>query len=505
MNQRLLDLAFLGAYAACSVLAGRTRAGTQALRGGLSHPWCSLAFLIFALPAVGCVGVGEVSQLPSVSETETDRALATIAALNDDLAAIITVNPQARARAAQLAGSDPVGLLHAVPVVVKDNIATADMATSAGSLALEGVFAVRDAEVVRRLRNAGAVIVGKSNMSEWANFRGRRSVSGWSAVGGQTRNPYDFTQSPCGSSSGSAVAVASGMVSMALGTETNGSIVCPAAMNGIVGLKPTVGRVPAEGVVPLAPSQDSVGPMGATVADVARLFAVLVDEGPNEELVDLRGLRVGLPRNLMGYDPAVDERFATVVDMLNAEGIDSREIEIPEFDPEAGLDILFYEFRETLPAYLAEYQPAASVKDLSDVVAVNRANADRELDRFGQELLLEALAREGRDGPRYRAAMEEKGDFIRAMTEAFEPFDILLAPATSRPWPVEQGDAYLGSASGSAAVAGFPVLSLPMGLVDDMPAGLAILGAPNSEWRLLAIARVLESLLPPTPKPTHCL
>ncbi|MBP7705282.1 MAG: amidase [Caulobacter sp.] len=448
-----------------------------------------------------------------------------IARIDPQLGAVIAVNPDARAQAAasdrRWTGAGKLGPLDGVPILVKDNIETLDpMPTTAGSLALAGNLAGRDAPVIARLRAAGVVILGKTNLSEWANIRSDDSLSGWSAVGGQTRNPYGEGRSPCGSSSGSGAAVAAGLAWGAIGTETDGSITCPAAVNGLVGLKPTVGLVSRAGIVPISATQDTAGPMTADVRSAALLLNAMAGSDPGDpatadadarrtdyaEALDhdaLRGARIGVMRYAAGFHPGTDKAFEAALGVLKARG--ATLVEIPEFPKrdEIGrneLVVLMTELKAGLNAYLASTDPAkVKTRTLAEVIAFNRAHADREMALFGQELFERAEATRGLDDPAY---LKAKADAYRLAGP--EGIDALLAtyqvsalvgPTLAPAWLIDPvlKDRYVGGDAGhAAAVAGYPHLTVPMGLVQGLPVGLSFVGPKWSDARLLAYGYAYE-------------
>jgi len=411
------------------------------------------------------------------------------------------------------------GPLHGVPVLVKDNIDTeGPLGTTAGSLALAGRFPASDATLVAQLRRAGALVLGKTNLSEWANFRGRPSASGWSAVGGQCRNPHGLDRTPGGSSSGSGAAVAAGLAPLAVGTETDGSILCPAAVNGIVGLKPTVGLVSRSGIVPISPSQDTAGPMGRTVEDVALLLEALAAEepdfadlatsrrpahGPGGYLAATRrsaeGLRVGVASGpgFSDYHPPTDAAAAVAVEALRAAGVEVvDDVACQGADDEDELLVLCTEFRWALADYLSRRSEAPGALD--DVIAFNEATAAERLDLFGQDLLVRSAASPGLDDAGYLAARQRNWDRTRrdgidALLER-HGVDALVAPAMGPPWLVDYvaGDSSAGAAWGQAAVAGYPSITVPVGLLHGLPVGLALWGRAWSETTLLTLAAALE-------------
>jgi amidase len=454
----------------------------------------------------------------------TAAYIARIQAIDRDgprINSIIELNPEALEIASALdrerKADGARGPLHGVPVVLKDNIATGDgMATSAGSLALDGVSATRDAHLVERLRDAGAVILAKTNLSEWANMRSPRSTSGWSARGGLTRNPYALDRNTSGSSSGSAAAIAANLAAVSVGTETDGSIVSPASINGLVGLKPTVGLVSRDGVIPISPTQDTPGPMTRSVSDAALLLAAIAGPDPRDRATDgaqpadyaraldprrLRGARLGVVRAQFGSHPGVDEVIEAALATLRAGGavlIDPVELEVGEGAQEAELEVLLCELKASLPAWLAEFAPHAPISTLADVIAWNERHAAREMPWFGQELLEQAQSRGDLSEPAYlqalttsgRAAREEGID--RALAE--HGLDALVAPTGGPAWlsDLVNGDHYGGSFSTPAAIAGYPHLTVPAGLVHGLPVGLSFAGPRWSEPLLLGLGYAYE-------------
>lgn len=438
------------------------------------------------------------------------------------LNAIISLNPRARADAAALdaerAAGRVRGPLHGIPVLLKDNIDATPMATTAGSLALAELRPAHDAFLVARLREAGVVVLGKANLSEWANFRSSRSLSGWSSIGGQTRNPYALDRSPCGSSSGTAVAVAANMTAVGIGTETDGSILCPAAVNGVVGLKPTVGLVSRNGIVPIAPSQDTAGPMARSVEDAAILLAAIAGRDPADPATadnsvlasfdyaqqlrgaSLRGVRIGLLRDRLSISPeaaTATERAVAAMRDAGAVVVDAR---IPTQDQwrDDEREVLLSEFKPALEQYLRQRQ--APVQSLRALIDYNRAHASQVMPLFGQDLFEQADARTGLASPDYisartRARRLAGPEGIDAALEA-QQLDVLVAPTTGLAWRVDpaQGDRFPGSGYGAAAVAGYPALTVPMGHSDGLPLGLTFIGPAWSEARLLRIGHAYEQL-----------
>lgn len=455
----------------------------------------------------------------------TQWSLDRIAAVDDAgpmLNAVIATNPDALAiadeRDAEREAGKVRGPLHGIPVLVKDNVDTGDrMATTAGSLALAGAPAPRDAEIVRRLRDAGAVILGKANLSEWANIRSTRSSSGWSAVGGQTRNPHVLDRSPCGSSSGSGAAVAAGFTVAAIGTETDGSIVCPAAANGIVGFKPTVGLVSRQGIVPIAHSQDTAGPMTRTVADAAIVLDAIAGadaadpataKAPDRhggfqaalEGASLEGRRFGIVRN-HGGGPAGEPVLDLAVATLKAQGAEVVDPVVLRPSAEYGDDelaVLLFELKADLAAYLMQ-RGTHPQKTLADVIAFNQREAKTELRWFGQELFLEAEKKGGLDSREYRDKVARiqrlAGPQGIDAALAANRLDALVAVTCSPAWSIDlvMGDNGGVSCSTSpAAVAGYPSVSVPAGFVHGLPVGVSFFAGAWQDAELLRIAHAFE-------------
>lgn len=446
------------------------------------------------------------------------------------LNSIIALNPLARKEAAQRdderAAGRLRGPLHGIPILLKDNIDATPMATTAGSLALSGFRPADDAFLVQRLRDAGAVILGKANLSEWANFRSTGSSSGWSSAGGQTRNPYALDRSPCGSSSGTAVAVAANLAVAGIGTETDGSILCPAAVNGLVGLKPTVGLVSRSGIVPISPSQDTAGPMARSVEDVALLLAAMTGRDPSDPstadsrvlatfdyaarlpAADLRGVRIGLLKDKLAISPEAEAATREAMEALRQAGAVVIETSIPtegQWSDDEG-EVLLTEFRPALERYLQ--QRNAPVRTLDELIEYNRQHADKVMPVFGQEVFEQAATRGDLASPDYIAARMRARrlagpEGIDAALRA-DKLDVLIAPTTGVAWKIDHanGDVFPGASYGAAAVAGYPSLTVPMGHANGLPLGLAFIGPAWSEARLLEIGHAYERLTrarrPPT-------
>ncbi len=416
----------------------------------------------------------------------------------------------------------PRGPLHGIPILLKDNIATADhMETTAGSLALLASRVPRDAFVAQQLRKAGAVLLGKTNMSEWANFRSTASSSGWSGRGGQALNPYVLDRSPCGSSSGSATATAANLTAAAVGTETDGSILCPASINGIVGIKPTVGLTSRAGVIPIAHSQDTIGPFGRTVADAATLLGSMTGVDPRDlvtatsagkfysdygQFLDadgLRGARIGIARKgYFGYSSRVDaiaEAAIKRMKELGAEIIDPADIPTAEqiAASKSEQTVLLFEFKADLNRYLAELA-SSPVRTLADIIAFNNEHAGEELQYFGQELLLQAEATTSLDDSTYLQALDEnhrlsRQEGIDAVMDRYH-LDALVMPSSAPAWCIDlvNGDHHLGGSSQPAALAGYPAISVPAGFVFGLPVGITFMGRAFSEPTLLKLAYAYE-------------
>ncbi|HYU09831.1 MAG TPA: amidase [Gemmatimonadales bacterium] len=444
--------------------------------------------------------------------------LARIAELDPQLHAVLETNPDALVIADRLDAERKAGrvrgAMHGIPVLVKDNIATGDhMMTTAGSLALTGVTPPRDAPLIARLRAAGAVILGKTNLSEWANIRSNQSSSGWSARGGQCANPYALDRNPCGSSSGTGAAIAANFAAVGIGTETDGSIVCPSGACSLVGVKPTLGLLEGAGIIPIAHSQDTAGPMARTVADASVLLGALAarDYSASLDPAGLRGARIGVARKkFFGYSPEADALVEAAIDVLRRQGaviVDPADIpHIGEYD-DSELLVLLYELKADLAAYLAAWAPGASVKSLADVIAFNEANKSREMPYFGQELFIQAQAKGPLTDPAYRDALAKDQRLSRTegldVAFAQNTLDAIVAPTGSPPWPTDlvNGDHFLGASSTSAAVAGYPSVAVPVGYAFGLPVGMSFIGRANDEATLLKLAYAYEQAAKPRVPP----
>jgi len=462
-------------------------------------------------------------QVVGPAQDATRQSLKNISLWNEELRAVIAISPGVLEQAALLDSERSQGHvrspLHGVPVLLKDNIESRELPTTAGSLALADNLTNRDAFLTGQLRDSGLLIIGKSNLSEWANFRSERSSSGWSGVGGQARNPHNPLRSPCGSSSGSAVAVAAGMVPLAVGTETNGSIICPAAVNGIVGIKPTVGLVSRGGIVPIAHSQDTAGPMAANVTDAAHLLNALAapdsldpaapagtvyfqrDYSTALRINGLRGKRVGVVRSLAGFHEGVDQQFdLALADLAEAGAEIIDDLAFPEYPEKFGAaayDVLLYEFKHDINQYLAGLPGAAGKLTLEKLIEFNRQNAATEMKWFQQEVFLKAQEKAGLDSEEYHEALELVQSFSRAGIDDLlqeHDLDVLVSPSNTPAWSIDRivGDHYLGGSSSFPARAGYPHITVPMGFVHGLPVGLSFYGAAFSELGLIEAAFAYE-------------
>ena len=450
--------------------------------------------------------------------------------------AVIELNPDAVQIAEELDRERVAGRvrgpLHGVPVMIKDNIDTADkMSTSAGSLALAESHAALDSGVAAALRSAGAVILAKTNLSEWANFRSSRSTSGWSGRGGQTRNPYALDRNPCGSSSGSGAAVSANLCAAAIGTETNGSIMCPSTINGIVGIKPTVGLVSRSGIIPISHTQDTAGPMARTLTDAAILLGALTGVDPRDEATrasegrsftdytqfldpnGLRGARIGVARSHWHRNPQVAQRAENAIAAMKAAGAEIIDpADLPGRDQFGGatFDVLLYEFKDGLNRYLAS--SSAPVKTLAALIEFNEKNAEREMPYFGQETLLQAQEKGPLTDKAYQAALatclrlSRQEGIDKVMDE--HKLDALVAPTGGPAWftDLANGDHSSGGSSTPAAVSGYPNITVPMGFVFGLPVGISFFGRAWSEPTLIKIAYAFEQMTkhrkPPQFRPT---
>jgi amidase len=458
-------------------------------------------------------------------EELTQAYLNRIAAIDDAgpmLNSVIIVNPDALAIAAELdaelAAGNSRGPMHGIPVILKDNIDTHDkMPTTAGSRALANSFPLQDSHLAKQLRQAGAIILGKANLSEWANFRGEMSSSGWSGVGGQTKNPYVLTRNPCGSSAGSGASVSANLTVLAVGTETNGSIVCPSHANGVVGIKPTVGLISRSGVIPISFTQDTPGPMARTVRDAAIGLAAMIGIDPadsktlaseNKTYDDytqflnadgLKGKRIGIYTQPLGNNFKVDSVFAQAVAFIKLQGAET--VEIKEIGPgRAGglsFEIMLFEYKGGLNKYFASLGPDAPIKTVEDLIAFNKQD-EIELQHYNQQYLEMAQAKEDLTSVAYQEALAEmlrlsqEEGLDKVMNE--KKLDAIIAPTGSPAWTTDwvNGDHFQLGSSSPAARAGYPNITVPMGFVGELPVGMSIFGQAWTEPLLLEIAYAFE-------------
>jgi len=514
---------FLGVTAA-SGLAGRVPAAT----GSLPNDPISNGQDGFELNEITAAELGEAFAAGRwTSRQVTELYLSRIEAVDrrgPTLRSVIETNPEAIAIAESLDAERKAGRvrgpLHGIPVLIKDNIDTADrMQTTAGSLALEGSIAPRDAFIVERLRSAGAVLLGKTNLSEWANFRSSSSSSGWSGRGGQTRNPYVLDRSPCGSSSGSGTAGAANLATLTIGTETDGSIVCPSSIAGLVGIKPTVGLWSRSGIIPISHTQDTAGPMCRSVADAAALLGPLTgvdsrdpataasqgrhrgDYRVHLEIDGLRGARIGVIRKHMGVSAKTERVYDDAVRAMRAAGaIVVDPVDLPDPGPmgEAEWNLLAYEFKAGIAAYLASLGPTAPHRTLADLIAFNIANEAREMPYFRQETFELAERKGPLASPGYRRLLATCRRLSR--TQGLDPkfathrLDALVGVTAGPSWPIDlaNGDRFTGGSSSYPAVAGYPSITVPAGEVHGLPIGLLFMGRPWSEGRLIELAYSFE-------------
>lgn len=465
---------------------------------------------------------GEISSSKIV--TQYLRRIEAIDISGPKLNALIEINPEAMSIAESLDEERISGYLrgplHGIPIVLKDNIDTADqMTTTAGSLALTGITAAEDAFLVQKLRRAGVVILGKANLSEWANFRSTHSVSGWSSRGGQTRNPYGLDRNPCGSSSGSAVAVAANLCMAAVGTETDGSIICPAQANGVVGLKPTLGLISRSGIIPIAHSQDTAGPMGRCVEDVAILLGAMTGVDPLDPTTSdsagksyedyrqflhkdgLKGVRLGVARNFFGFNPKVDnlmDECLKVLKTCGAELVDPANLENAEAADSTELEVLLYEFNSDLNAYLSNLGPGARVHSFQELIRFNEENKDKVMPFFGQERMLMASEKGSLSDQDYLKALADNHRLSREegidATLRKHNLDAIVAPSGGPAWLTDyvNGDSHSGGCTSPAAVAGYPHITVPAGYIHGLPVGLSFFSTAYAEPSLLRMAYAFE-------------
>jgi amidase len=541
MTDRVSRREFLQATAAAAALAPRVGRASGAAAGGADSATASSpSSQAFDLEETTVADLqGRMSSGRMTSAAICAAYLERIGAIDTSgptLRSVIEVNPDAIAiaeqRDAERRAGRVRGPLHGIPVLIKDNIATHDrMSTAAGSLALDGVVAPRDAFLVNRLRDAGAVILGKTNLSEWANFRSTHSSSGWSGRGGQCKNPYALDRNPCGSSSGTGAAISANLAAVGIGTETDGSIVCPSNANGLVGLKPTVSLVSRSGIIPISHSQDTAGPMCRTVTDCAVLLSAIAAPDPADPAagrragrpaggVDyttfldpdgLRGARIGVPRKrVWGYSAEADRLCEAALDVLQRAGatlVDPTDIpHIGEYD-DTEFEVLLYEFKADLNAYLAAWAPNAPAKTLADLIDFNEREHDRELRFFGQEIFKMAQEKGPLTDKAYLDAAAKNARLSRTegLDALFDQYklDAVVAPTGGPPWTTDlvNGDHFSGSSSTPGAVSGYPHINVPVGYTFGLPVGLTFLGRAWSEGTLLKFAYAYEQAAQPRKPP----
>ena len=428
---------------------------------------------------------------------------------------VIELNPDALAIAAEMDRIPCRGPLHGIPVLIKDNIDTADrMHTSAGSLALAESIAPRDSAVAKKLREAGAVIIGKTNLSEWANFRSTHSTSGWSGRGGQTRNPYVLDRNPCGSSSGTGAGIASNLAAVGVGTETDGSVVCPSSACGLVGIKPTLGLINGAGIVPIAHSQDTAGPMCRTVTDAAILLGALAEK-PRDytkslDANGLRGARIGVARKFFGINDATDAVMKSAIDVskqLGATIVDPADMATTGKYDDTEQEVLLYEFKTDINKYLSGLNASVKTRTLADLIKFNEANRDREMPYFGQELFEKAEKKGPLTEEKYKKALAKNHRMSRAegIDDVLKKhkLDAIIAPTGGPVWPTDlvNGDHYTGGYSTASAVAGYPHITVPAGLAFGLPVGLSFFAGAWSEPALIKFAYAFEQATKARRKP----
>jgi len=460
------------------------------------------------------------------AEELTQFYLHQIKSNNSKLNAVISINPKALSLAKSLdqerATGKVRGLLHGIPIVVKDNIETETMPTTAGSLALKDNHTHRDATLVKNLKNAGAIILAKTNLSEWANFRTERSSSGWSAMGGQTRNPLDLNRSACGSSSGSAAAVAGNLAVAAVGTETDGSITCPSSATGIVGIKPTLGLVSRYGIVPIAHSQDTAGPMAKSVTDAAILLAAMQGKDVRDPITlsaefkhdasyslakksaSLKALRIGLLESRVKPHEGAEEVYRVAIKKLEQAGailVPNLKLERHKEFSKDSYSLLLYEFKHDINQYLSKLPNQLNHLNLEKLIEFNRAHADQEMPYFKQEIFIKAQAKGPLTDSEYIKSLAK----MKATTgkEGLDKLvkgnqlDIIISPTLGPAWSIDKinGDQYTGGYSSFSAISGYPYLTLPMGKIHHLPLGLSVIGLSKEDGKIIEIAQAIEVVL----------
>lgn len=507
-----LSFKYVSFYLACLLLLSTAAVGDEAIAGNGSDlaPTGALAWTLPQLTEA--LADGKIT-----SEALVQGYLARIQFIDRSgptLRSVLAVDPtaldQARASDLRRAAGETLGPLEGIPILLKDNIESAGpVPTTAGALALTDNVTDRDSPLVAGLRAQGAVILGKTNLSQWANFRSSDSVSGWTALGGQVRNPHILDRSPCGSSSGSGAAVAAVLAAGAVGTETNGSIICPSNASGIVGFKPTVGLVSQQYIVPISSSQDTAGPMTRTVRGAAMMLSAMAtgaaatDYAASLDAESLRGVRLGVARFAQGSNPDIIARFDQALEDLKAAGAELVEIEehdTPEGFWQQARKVLNYEFKATLDKYLADTPESVTTRDLASVIVFNKEHADVELALFGQDIFEDCVDLEGLDAPEYIEARDlvQKATRADGIDHLLAEHDVaaLISPSGPLAPPVDpiNGDVWpaWAGAGWMAAVAGYPHLTVPMGTVDGLPIGLSFLGAANQDASILSLGYAYE-------------
>jgi amidase len=502
---------------ACGLAVSRPRLAGQASSASFPLEEATVAQLQDWM-AAGTYSARQIVELYLKRIEEIDRRGPT-------LRSVIEVNPDALTIAdrldAERRDKGPRGPLHGIPILIKDNIDTADrMMTTAGSLALEGSIATRDAFIVERLRAAGAVILGKTNMSEWANFRSTRSTSGWSARGGLVKNPYALDRNPCGSSSGTGAAIAANLGAIGVGTETDGSIVCPSGANGLVGIKPTLGLVSRSGIIPIAHSQDTAGAMARTVRDAAMLLSAMrgvdvrdpitrrstryssTDYSKSLQPEALKGARIGVARRrYFGYSDVTDRLIDQAIDDMKARGaviVDPADIPTASKLDSCEMEVLLFEFKADLNKYLAALRPEVHARSLQNVIEFNVREAAREMPYFGQELFVSAQKKGPLSSRAYRQALTTCRTLSRTQgidrVMRLHRLDALVAPTGGPAWTTDlvNGDHFGGASSTPGAIAGYPSITVPAGATFGLPVGLSFIGRAWSEPKLIALAFAYE-------------
>lgn len=509
------------------LLGGAAIVAHPSLRESKEAPVGSFSPAPFDLEEVGVRRLQEWMESGKESAVSlVDKYLQRIHEIDKDgpaLNSVIELNPDARDIAAALDAERKAkgarGPLHGIPVLIKDNLGTADkMSTTAGSMALAGSIPSKDSFVAAQLRAAGAVILGKTNLSEWANFRSSHSTSGWSGRGGQTKSPYALDRNPCGSSSGSGVAVSANLCTVAIGTETDGSIVCPSSNNGIVGIKPTVGLVSRSGIIPISHSQDTAGPMARTVEDAAILLGAIVGIDPFDDATKagkgkaaadytkfldrngLKGARIGVARKFFGFNDKVDKLMGNAIDVMKKEGaiiVDPADLPTHGKFDDSEFEVLLYEFKADLNRYLAGL-PAQKMKTLKDLIEYNEQHREVEMPYFGQELFIKAQGKGPLSSKGYSAALAKdirlsRKEGIDAVMDK-NKLDAIVAPTGGPAWTTDliNGDHFTGGSSTPAAVAGYPNINVPMGHIFGLPIGISFFGRAWSEPVLIKIAYAFE-------------